>query len=80
MSLTDDEVILLTCEILRQAVDDYRLLHRRGLTYKKEKSAGEYSTEEIEEFFNGEWAELMIHDGLRYRKLNGSDFLRAAVS
>lgn len=68
----------ILCAVIRQAVSDYASLCRRGIESATEKNYT-YGKEEIEDFFNGTWGEWIIQDGLHMRRMNGSDFLNAAI-
>lgn len=72
------ETTEILCAVVRQAVNDYASLYRRGIESATEKNYT-YSREEIEDFFNGTWGEWIIRDGLRMKRMSGSDFLNAAI-
>ena len=76
MKLTRDEACLLCVSIMEQAVRDYLFL----ITNHKESAIENrlrYSLEEIREFFNGEWCEWMVEDALHFRRLRGTEILKA---
>lgn len=77
MRLTEDEVTGLSCAIVQQAVDDYRLLKRKNRTSGGRSNEGEYNIRELEEFFRGSFCEFLLEDGLKYVKLTGEDIIRA---
>ena len=70
---------MLCVAVVGQAVIDYRTLHKKNKTQDGDKNSGKYNLLEIEDFFLGEWGELIIQDGLKCRQINGADFLRAAA-
>ena len=78
MKLMKDEVVELSGAIVKQAVDDYRELKRRNRTSGGNRNVGRFSLEEVEEFFQSEYCEALIQDGLKFG-LTGLDFLRAAT-
>lgn len=80
MKLDHESTVLLTGAILKQAVDDYRMLISTGRECIQSRNSGDISRTEIEKFFETEWSESLIQDGLSYHCLCGSDLLKAAIS
>lgn len=78
MKLSDQDAVQIFGAIILQALDDYQSLRKKNKTSVSSKDCGSYGLKEIEDFFLGDWGEAIIQDGLRYRMLDGSDFLRAA--
>lgn len=80
MKLYDDEAADIMSAILVQAVEDYRELTRLHLSRSIDRHGGQYSIEELEQFFAGEFCEWMLQTGLGLHKTEGADLLRAAAS
>ena len=80
MKLTYSDTVQICAAILIQAVEDYRELLHKELPAVKDKNGGGFSLDEIESFFEGDWCELIIQDGLRLRSMTGSDFIKAAYT
>ena len=76
--LTYIDTVLLCAAIVEQAVDDYKTLRKKKKAEVKNKDEGVYGISEIEDFFLSEWADAIIHDGLRLKRMNGADFIKAA--
>lgn len=54
--------------IVLQAADDYRDLKKRGKQSHETRGAGDYSVDELTEFFRGEWCSLILKGlGSRFR-------------
>ena len=58
--------------IIEQAVKDYRMLKRMGVSKLAFDTGGIISKSEIENFFHGEWCDFLLQN----IKLNGEDILR----
>ena len=75
--LSDGDATTLFVAIVNQAVEDYRTLVKHKKAHMGNRNEGRYSIEEIHEFFMSDWGESIIQDGLYFKALTGSDFLRA---
>ena len=78
MPLTKLDVFILCLAIINTAADDFNDLRERGVTsHHNPKISGDtYNLEEIEDFFNSEWADQLVQDGLGLRKMTGADIFK----
>ena len=65
MSGWEDWVILCGA-ILCQAVADYKEVLKCGGSFSHSGSDGFYSTEELCEFFDGEWCDFLLNDVMEF--------------
>ena len=78
--LFNDEAAEIGAAILKQAVEDYRLLLARGVDGICTSSAGNFSRREIEEFFRSDLCDTVISVGLGLRRMTGPEFLKRAAT
>ena len=77
MPLTKSDVFNLCLAIINTAADDFNDLRKRGVTGRHNPKTGDtYNLEEIEDFFNSEWADQLVQDGLGLRKMTGADIFK----
>lgn len=62
----------LAFAIVEQAVEDYKLLRKLGLSEMRSYTEGDISKIELEEFFYSEWCDFLLQN----MKLTGEDILR----
>lgn len=51
----------LSYQIIKQAIDDYKMLIDKGISKDLEHGAGVYSIIEIEEFFKSNWCNNLLN-------------------
>lgn len=55
-----DGIARLALDIIRSAVNDYKELIKDGVETKKDRKYGNFSKEELVEFFKGDWCKFLL--------------------
>lgn len=63
----------LALGILLRAIEDYKLLKKYGYTRMVLRNEGVISIDELEEFFNSRWCDVLLDS---ISELNGRDILK----
>lgn len=70
-----DGITRLALDIICSAVNDYRMLKKDGLEFKKDRKYGNFSIGELTEFFDGKWCKTLLST-LGVSGISGADLLK----
>lgn len=71
-----DGLYELAFDIIKRATEDYMILKKSNVDYKRDPKYGEFSIKELEKFFKGDWCNLLLKTvGI---DLSGEEIMAAA--